>query len=112
MFCPQCHAEYRAGVTRCADCGVDLVDDEPVEGHRGSQGHTELVVVGTYHSEFEAHIAESALAAAGIEATVGGDDAGGAYPVLGFTQGIALLTRAEDAVEAREILRAEAPDAG
>jgi putative signal transducing protein len=25
MFCPRCHAEYRAGFTECADCGVALV---------------------------------------------------------------------------------------
>jgi hypothetical protein len=29
MICPQCHAEYRPGFTRCADCGVDLVQDQP-----------------------------------------------------------------------------------
>ncbi len=27
MFCPQCHAEYRLGFTRCSDCDVDLVDE-------------------------------------------------------------------------------------
>ena len=25
MFCPQCKAEYQPGLTRCADCDVDLV---------------------------------------------------------------------------------------
>lgn len=29
MFCPQCHAEYRPGFTRCADCDVDLVYELP-----------------------------------------------------------------------------------
>lgn len=29
MFCPQCNAEYRPGFTRCADCGVDLVNEPP-----------------------------------------------------------------------------------
>ena len=29
-FCPHCHTEYTMGVTRCADCGVDLVDQLPV----------------------------------------------------------------------------------
>ena len=27
MFCPKCKDEYRPGFTRCAICGVDLVDD-------------------------------------------------------------------------------------
>ena len=29
MFCPQCKAPYRPGLTRCADCGVDLVNEPP-----------------------------------------------------------------------------------
>ena len=26
MFCPQCKTDYRPAFTRCADCGVDLVE--------------------------------------------------------------------------------------
>jgi len=29
MICPQCHAEYRPGFYRCADCDVPLVQPEP-----------------------------------------------------------------------------------
>ena len=29
MFCPLCHAEYRPGFHRCADCDVDLVYELP-----------------------------------------------------------------------------------
>lgn len=28
-FCPECHAEYREGFTRCASCDVDLVERLP-----------------------------------------------------------------------------------
>ena len=31
MFCPSCEAEYRPGFTECADCGVQLVYELPVE---------------------------------------------------------------------------------
>jgi hypothetical protein len=31
MFCPECHAEYRQGFTRCADCDIDLVYQLPPE---------------------------------------------------------------------------------
>jgi hypothetical protein len=26
MFCPNCKAEYREGITKCADCEIELVD--------------------------------------------------------------------------------------
>jgi hypothetical protein len=29
MFCPNCRAEYRQGFTKCAECGIDLVDGKP-----------------------------------------------------------------------------------
>ena len=31
MWCPECKNEYREGITRCADCDVDLVDELPEE---------------------------------------------------------------------------------
>jgi hypothetical protein len=27
MYCPNCRAEYRAGFSRCADCGIELVEE-------------------------------------------------------------------------------------
>ncbi len=32
MFCPICKTEYRPGFTKCADCGVALVDHLPAGG--------------------------------------------------------------------------------
>jgi hypothetical protein len=29
MYCPNCRAEYRAGFTRCSDCGVELLEGLP-----------------------------------------------------------------------------------
>ena len=29
MFCPECKTEYRAGFTKCSDCGVDLLPTVP-----------------------------------------------------------------------------------
>ncbi len=34
MFCPKCKSEYRAGFTRCEDCGVDLVESLDAPGNR------------------------------------------------------------------------------
>lgn len=30
-WCPKCKSEYRVGFTVCADCGTELVDEEPLE---------------------------------------------------------------------------------
>jgi len=33
MTCPQCHAQYRDGFTRCFDCDTALVDAPPQSGN-------------------------------------------------------------------------------
>jgi len=37
MFCPICKTEYRPGFTKCADCGVALVDHLPAGGAPGDK---------------------------------------------------------------------------
>ena len=64
----------------------------------------ELVVVRTFSSRPEADIAKSALDAAGIDAMVRPDDAGGMRPGMWMGVGVAVLVRAEDEIAAREIL--------
>jgi hypothetical protein len=61
-----------------------------------------LVSVETFVSRVQADLAHGALIAAGIDAVVSSDDAGGAYPAM--TQGLRLLVRSEDAARARDVL--------
>jgi hypothetical protein len=63
----------------------------------------ELVVVRTFANRIDADLACSALTAAGIEAFVSTDDAGGMQPGLWMT-GVRLLVRAEDAARAGELM--------
>lgn len=62
-----------------------------------------LVAAEIYVNAIEAEIAQSALEAAGIDAIIAADDAGGLQPHLQM-RGVALLVRADDLDEARRVL--------
>lgn len=62
-----------------------------------------LVVLRSFGNTMEAHLAHSALEAAGIESLVRPDDCGGMRPHMQIT-GVDLLVRAEDADEAGRVL--------
>ena len=42
MFCPNCHAEYREGFTRCPDCETDLVHEIREPDHKLEKDFIEL----------------------------------------------------------------------
>jgi hypothetical protein len=65
------------------------------------------VVVRTFATHIEADLASSALAAAGVDASIRADDCGGVYP---FKGGIELLVASEDATVAIEVLDTSALD--
>jgi hypothetical protein len=67
-----------------------------------------LIVVHTFTSRPEADMAKSALDAAGIEAMVLADDAGGTQPGLWEGRGVAVVVNRENEQAAREILDSEA----
>ena len=64
----------------------------------------DIVVLRTFVSEMDAHLAAAVLEANGIEAQVLADTAGGAYPSMGIVFPSRLLVRAADATVAAEIL--------
>lgn len=51
MWCPQCGAEYRDGVTTCTDCGVALVDEQPEDGGADQARDTDESEVVVYELE-------------------------------------------------------------
>ena len=68
-----------------------------------------MVQVGAYTTRSDAELAQTALAAAGIESAVTADDAGGAYP-FDLTGAARLLVDDVDAEDAAAVLSGH-PDA-
>lgn len=70
-----------------------------------------LIIAGSFGSEPEAEIAKSALEAAGIDAMIQADTAGGMRPHIAWSgSGFKILVREEDATAAREVLEAPMQD--
>jgi len=65
------------------------------------------IVVRTFTTHIEADLASTALAAAGIDASIRADDCGGVYP---FKGGVELLVASEDGAVAAEVLSTVALD--
>jgi nitrogen fixation protein len=68
---------------------------------------TDIVVIRTFGDAISAHIAQAALDANDIQSIVVGDDAGGAYPALTFSNGVRLAVQHVDAVRALRLLDSE-----
>ena len=66
---------------------------------------SKLVVVHTFNTRQEAELASGALEAAGIEAMIQSDTAGGMQPSMAWAGvGVQVLVRAEDEAAARDVL--------
>lgn len=85
MFCPNCEAEYREGISECADCGVSLVENLPP---KDVHPDAELVAVFETADPALLPIAKSVLDAAEIPFFVQGDEAMGLLPVGRFATGL------------------------
>ncbi len=112
MFCPNCRAEYREGITTCADCGVPLVTElETSPTLKVGRKVDDLVTVLSTPDEATALVARSLLEAAGIPCFVRNDqlqDFIGLGRIGGYNIAVgpmAIQVGAEDAEAAREILR-------
>jgi hypothetical protein len=72
-FCPQCEAEYEAGVDACTDCGVALVADLPPD-EAPDTADGEPVALRNFANAAEASLVRDLLEENGIRAYVSGGD--------------------------------------
>ena len=99
MFCLQCRAEYTPGFTRCADCGVDLVEALPADRPRSSTA-ADLVTAFSSRDPGLVAVAKSLLQSADIRFSVRGE-----LLQNPFAFGpVELQVLATDAADARRIL--------
>ena len=101
MFCPKCKTEYRDGFYKCADCGADLVTEQP-SGLFEEVGYVDLVEIYSTYQQSDIAFVKSVLDGEGITYFFEGES-----PILiGWAGAYArLLVKADDAPRAKDILQ-------
>ena len=69
-WCPDCGTEYRAGFTRCSDCGAALVETPPPAEEGTAAPGPEWAEIASYTTVEEARLAQGLLLDEGIRAEV------------------------------------------
>lgn len=107
MFCPNCRAEYREGVAKCAECGVALVEElTPADDNAD---YVDLVTVGVFTNAPELAVAKSLLEDADIQYFAKNEGVIGLFAMgqVGYNPmvgAIEIQVHPDDADAAREIL--------
>ncbi len=102
-YCPQCRAEYRAEVSRCRDCDVDLVETLP-EIKEEEESGTDLVELAEFPTASEADMIKELLEGNQIGSVLRGE-----IDPIGATSGaspVTLLVEQRDEERARELYEA------
>lgn len=100
MFCPNCEAEYVAGIFLCSDCDLPLVS-EPLEKAALAAAIPYVRVLATYNSA-DLIVIKSLLEDAGLDYHIEGEN----FHYLGFplVQSVKLHVRADQADTAQVLL--------
>ena len=104
MYCTQCKAEYRQGITVCADCGVPLVYELPKEEpeKRSKVPYIEFDELLATFNYADVVIVRSILDDAGITYYFKGDHVMRTRP---FADPARLMVRKDQIEEAKDLLK-------
>jgi len=100
-FCPNCEAEYKAGITHCPDCDIDLVPELNRDTRIHDIEHGNPVPLQSFKTSTEADMVAEVLNRNGIRSFV----EGGSFAVLpsSFSEEIVLMVDDRDLERAAEI---------
>jgi hypothetical protein len=97
MFCPNCRAEYKEGITHCADCKAELVDSLPEP-----EDELEYIKVLQTLNEGDIALIKSIWDGAEIDYNVYGEN----FNVIGpVSVGARFFVRKDQAEDAAELLQ-------
>ena len=104
MFCPNCEAEYKEGITHCPDCDVDLVAELTPETMLHDKSGEGPVLFQTFKTGAEAEMVRDLLTANQIRSFVEGGDFA-AFPGS-FSQEVAVMVDERDLARAVQLYEA------
>ena len=103
-FCPNCEAEYQAGITVCPDCQIELVDELTPENRVHDRSDGEPVPLQSFKTSAEAEMVRELLEGNGIRSFV----EGGEFAIIpsSFSQEVVVMVDERDLPRAVEIYNA------
>jgi Putative prokaryotic signal transducing protein len=103
-FCPNCEAEYRAGITVCPDCNIDLVSELTPETSVHDKSDADPVKLRSFRNSAEAEMVSEILAQNGIRSFV----EGGEFAIIpgSFSQEVIVMVDERDLARAVELYEA------
>lgn len=111
-FCPTCRSEYEAGIERCPDCKVELVEKLPPED-AGAEPTAKIVEVYVAAGDEEAVIIRGLLESEGIMSSLSSDIPHTVVPLnVDGLGAVRIAVAEEDAGRAREIIAAHQEEQG
>jgi hypothetical protein len=103
-YCPNCDAEYSAGLIRCAQCGERLAALSVTKMPSSEEDNQKLVPLATFPSVVEANMIKELLETNGIQTMIRGET-----DPIGTTSGVApteLLVLEQDLGHAQALYQA------
>lgn len=103
-FCPNCEAEYKAGITVCPDCDIELVAELTPENRVHDTSAGEPVALQSFKTGAEAEMVRELLERNGIRSFVEGGD----FAIIpsSFSQEVVVMVDERDLDQAVEIYKA------